>query len=341
MNPPLAILSTGLVTSVGLSAPASCAAMRAKVTNPSQTRFMDSEGEWIMAHQVMLEQPWRGLEKLVRMATMAAEEALIGVPKDEWSGIPMLLCVAERERPGRMDGLDGRIFEDICQALGSTFAAESAIVPHGRVAVAMALSKARELVWQQGFAHVLVVAVDSLLNGPTLDRFERQDRLLTGVNSDGFMPGEGAGALLVGRPVKSSPCLTCIGIGLAMEEATQGSDKPLRADGLKQAIELALAEAGREMHQMDFRVTDLSGEQYGFKDATLALSRTLRQRKDEFDTWHPAECTGEVGAAVGVAALALADEGSRKGYAQGATILAHMADDFGSRAALVLHFGAS
>jgi 3-oxoacyl-[acyl-carrier-protein] synthase-1 len=54
---PIAIRASGLVTSVGLSAPAACAAMRCKLTNPSETRFIDSAGEWIMGHGVALEQP--------------------------------------------------------------------------------------------------------------------------------------------------------------------------------------------------------------------------------------------------------------------------------------------
>ncbi|RZL67845.1 MAG: hypothetical protein EOP77_03285, partial [Variovorax sp.] len=66
--PHVAILGTGLVTSVGLTAAASCAAFRSKLTNPSETRFTDADGEWIMAHQVDLGQPWRGLGKLSRMA---------------------------------------------------------------------------------------------------------------------------------------------------------------------------------------------------------------------------------------------------------------------------------
>jgi len=60
----IAIQQTGLVTSVGLNAAQSCAAFRAKISNPSETRFIDSAGEWIMAHEVMLSQPWRGLPRL-------------------------------------------------------------------------------------------------------------------------------------------------------------------------------------------------------------------------------------------------------------------------------------
>ncbi len=145
---PIAIKSTGLVTSVGLSAPATCAAIRAKISNPTETRFIDSGGEWIMAHQVTLEQPWRGRTKLAKMAAMAIAECLEAIPREEWPTIPLLLCVAERERPGRIDGLEDQLFLDIQQELDATFAPESGIVPHGRVSAAIALAQARKLIYE-------------------------------------------------------------------------------------------------------------------------------------------------------------------------------------------------
>ena len=71
------------------------------------------------------------------------------------------------------------------------------------------------------------------------------------------------------------------------------------------------------MHHVDLRIADLSGEQYYFKEATLAVARTLRQRKEEFDIWHPAECVGEVGAVAGICVIALADAACRKAYGKG------------------------
>ena len=85
-----------------------------------------------------------------------------------------------------------------------------------------------------------------------------------------------------------------------------------------------------------YRITDISGEQYYFKEAALALARTLRARKEEFDLWHPAECTGETGAAAGAAIIAQACAAAQKGYACGPQVLAHMANDAGQRAALCL-----
>ena len=65
------------------------------------------------------------------------------------------------------------------------------------------------------------------------------------------------------------------------------------------------------------------------------MSRTLRGRKERFDIWHPAECTGEVGAVIGVAMLALADAACRNGYSEGGAAILHMGTDSGERAALI------
>lgn len=335
----LAILGSGLVTSVGLTAAACCGAFRAKIANPFQTRFIDSAGAWILAHQVTLERPSSGLPKLAQMATLAIEEAMQDVPIDQWPRVPLLLCVAEADRPGRMVGLDDQLLAAIQDQLGVFFASESALVPQGRVGVAVALAKARELLASSRVPGVLIAGVDSLLSWPTLSHYEREDRLLTEANSNGFMPGEGAGALWVGVGASRAPRMFCTGIGFGREPAPIGSGEPLRADGLTQAIKASLGDAGCQLHEMDFRVTDNSGEAYYFKESSLALTRTLRQGKEAFDLWHPAECTGETGAACGVAVIAAADDACRKGYAPGARVLTHWGNDAGQRAAATLEFG--
>jgi 3-oxoacyl-[acyl-carrier-protein] synthase I len=335
---PISILGTGLVTAVGLSAAASCCALRTKITNPIETRFIDSSGAWIMAHQVDLDRPCTGLTKLTKMAALAIEEALQDFNRDQWHRLPLLLCVAEAERPGRLAGLDDQLLVQIQSELSVSFAKSSAVVPHGRVGVAIALAQARTLLGKTKLPGVLIVSTDSLLSWPTLSHYEREDRLLTEANSNGFMPGEGAGALWVGTGQGRSPQLLCTGIGFGSEPAHIDSDEPLRADGLTQAIKASLDDAGRQLHDMDFRITDNSGEQYYFKEASLALSRTLRQRKEVFDIWHPAECTGESGATSGVAVIAAANEACRKGYSPGPNILTHWANDAGQRAAVTLEF---
>jgi 3-oxoacyl-[acyl-carrier-protein] synthase-1 len=335
MNPRhLAITGTGLVTSVGQTAAQSCAAFRAKMSNPTETRFIDSGGQWIMAHQVELAQPWRGLSKLAKMAALAIEEALQDLPRPQWSSVPLLLCVAEAERPGRMDGLDDRLFPQIQEELGARFAADSAIIAQGRVGVAVALLQARKLIAEGGHARVLIAATDSLLTWPTLSHYEREGRLLTERNSNGFMPGEGAGALLIEPALGQAGELVCSGLGFGREAAHIDSGEPLRADGLTHAVRAALTDGGLEMHDCDYRIADISGEQYYFKEAALTLNRLLRRRKEDFEIWHAAECVGEVGSVAGLACLAIAKSAHAKAFAPGPTVLVHLANDDGRRAAV-------
>ena len=340
MGQPLAITATGLVTSVGLTAPAACAAIRAGVTNPIETEYLDSSGESIIGHRVPLAMPWKGPIKHVKMAASAIEEALGGLPRDEWPRIPLLLCVAERDRPGRFEGLDDELPLRLQQELNIRFSPQSATIAQGRISAAVALQQARTLIYDGNVPHVLIAAADSLLNWPTLTEYERADRLLTATNSNGFLPGEGAGALLVGKP-SGDPELLCHGIGFGVERAEIGSSEPLRAEGLTIAIKAALADAGCHLHDLDFRITDISGEQYYFKEATIALSRILRRRKEIFDMWHPAECIGEAGAVAGIAIVAVANAACRKSYAPSNNILTHVANDGGERAAAVFQFRAT
>ena len=45
---PVAILGCGMMTGVGLTAEASCAAIRARLDNFRETRFIASGGDWII-----------------------------------------------------------------------------------------------------------------------------------------------------------------------------------------------------------------------------------------------------------------------------------------------------
>lgn len=333
---PVSIIASGMVTAVGLNAPSTCAAIRCAIDNCSETRFMDNGGEWIIGAQVPLEQPWRGLPKLVHMAAPAIRECLAHVGSVKPEMIPLLLCVAEKERPGRLAGLDDQLFNDIEAELGVHFHPSSGVIARGRVAGALALAEARRLIYQQRIPFCIIAGTDTYLVAATLDGYQKADRLLTSQNSNGFIPGEAGTAVLIGPPGKTrEPELLCIGLGVGQEKATIDSDEPLRADGLVAAFRAAFAEAGRTIDDLDFRLTDSNGEQYWFKEAALAMTRTLRARKERFQIWHPADCIGETGAAIGPCTLAVALASTRKRYSPGPGILFHFGGDDGQRAALV------
>jgi 3-oxoacyl-[acyl-carrier-protein] synthase-1 len=337
-GPPLSILATGMVTGVGLSAATSCAGIRCGIANFQETRFSDAAGEWIVGAPVLLEAPRWGHARLVEMLAMSVRESMEGLGAEP-GALPLLLCVAERERPGRAERVEYELLMELQREINYRFHPSSSIIPHGRVSVVAALIQARKLIYEQNHPHVLVAGVDSLLVGASLAALEAQDRLLTGQNSNGFIPGEAAAAVVLGRPSASGAKeLLCTGIGFGVEPATRDSGEPLRGDGLTHAIKTALADAACEMHDLDYRITDISGEQYYFKEAVLALSRTLRQRKERFAIWHPADCIGEVGAAIGPAVLAVAKAACDKGYSDGPNILCHWGNDVGKRGAAILRY---
>jgi 3-oxoacyl-[acyl-carrier-protein] synthase-1 len=334
---PVAIIASGMVTPVGLNADATCAAIRCGVDNFSETRFHDKGGEWIIGGQVPLEQRWRGLPKLVHMIVPAVRECLVRAGRVRPESIPLLLCVAEEGRAGRLEGLDDRLFDELQTELGVRFHASSAVFARGRVAGALALMQARQLIHDQRVPLCIIAGVDSLLLAPTVATYEDKDRLLTSRNSNGFIPGEAAGAVLVAaQGGESGPQLICRGIGAGEEKATIESEEPLRGDGMVQALKVALVEAGCTLGELDFRITDANGEQYWFREATLALDRVLRNRKELFDIWHPADCIGEVGAAVGPCVMGIALQAVRKQYAFGRGPLCHFSADDTTRVALVL-----
>jgi 3-oxoacyl-[acyl-carrier-protein] synthase-1 len=329
----LRIEAAGLIASVGLSRAAVCAAMRAKVANPCELRYHDDGNEPLIGHRVDWDRRVRGVDRLAQLGAWAVRQCLEARPALAWSRVPLLLCLAER---GRADGPDERpaaVARALWHLLPPMDAARSALF-EGPTGMAAALLRARHEIEHGTADAVLVAATDSLLHHACLSHFEAQRRLLTSRNSDGFMPGEGAAALLVTAHGGSHPGLRIAGIGMAHEPAHVDSGEPLRADGLRDAMRHALEDAGAATADFDYTVSDAAGEQYAFKEGSLAVSRTLRVPKATFEFWQPAESVGHCGAALPLMALALADDAAARGYAPGRWAMLHFGDDGGSRSAI-------
>jgi 3-oxoacyl-[acyl-carrier-protein] synthase-1 len=103
-----------------------------------------------------------------------------------------------------------------------------------------------------------------------------------------------------------------------------------------EASRIALAEAGLGIADIDFRLSDASGEGYGFKEVSLALSRMLRTRKETVPLWLSAETLGEIGAASGIASLVVASVAMGRGVAPGQRAICYTAAPSGDRAVAVL-----
>ena len=130
--PPVAILGCGMTTGVGLTAPASCAAIRAPSTTsarPASWRAAASGSSAARCRWRSRGAACRGWRACWQGRSRECLDLITDVPPEE---IPVLLCVAETDRPGRLDGL-GRpaVLRGLqsCSACAST--RTRAMIAHG------------------------------------------------------------------------------------------------------------------------------------------------------------------------------------------------------------------
>ncbi len=338
---PLAIKTSGMVTAVGFNAPASLAAIRAGIRNVKETNLWHAEsGTHLGAGKVPLPQWWVGLGKLADLAAPAILECLEAAKPIPPQEIPVLLGVAPADRPFHLPELDTQILPEIERRLGLQLHPASRVIPRDHVSVVVGLHETGALMANERVPCVIVAAVDSLLVHDLKNYYLAQRRLLTPNNSNGFSLGEAGSAVLV-TPAGTNPCgeLQIIGVGMGREQATIESEEPLRAEGLVQSIREAFREGGITYQDLHYRITDLNGEHYKFKEMVLAMMRFERKPKPKlFDLWHPIEYIGDVGAAIGPLVLGVALHASQKGYGVGPTVLCTFGNDDGERASIVVRF---
>jgi len=337
----LAIRASGMVTPVGLNAPASLAAMRACIRNVNETNLWDKySGTNLAAGKVPLPQWYVGLGKLADLVAPAILECFEAAKPVPAQNIPVLLGIAPPDRPFRFPGLDSQILLGIEHRLGFRLHAASKVIPRDHVSVVVALRDAEDLINTGKVPRVIIAAVDSLLHHDLKNYYLEKRRLLTPMNSNGFSLGEAGSAVLV-MPASERPQgeLQILSMSMSREKATIESEEPLRGEGLTQAIRSALHECGLTTQAVHYRITDLNGEHYKFKEWALQTGRFVRKPTAKlFDIWHPIEFIGDVGAAIGPIVLAIALHAGQKGYGNGPTVLCTLGNDDGERAALVVNY---
>jgi 3-oxoacyl-[acyl-carrier-protein] synthase-1 len=341
--PRLAVRASGMVTAVGFNSPASLAAIRAGIRNVNEANLWDAQtGTYLSAGKVPLPHWWVGLGKLAELVAPVIHECLVAAQPVPATSIPVLLGVSSPDRPFRFTGLDEQILGEIEHRLGFQLHPASRVIPRDHVSVVVALREARQLISTREAPCCIIAAVDSLVQQDLIEYYLEKRRVLTPMNSNGFSPGEAGSAVLVapagGRQAGE---LEILGTGTALEKAPIESEEPLRGDGLIQAIGEAFRESELTIEDVYYRITDLNGEHYKFKEMVLAMIRYERKPKPKlFDLWHPIEYIGDVGAAVGPIILGVASHAGQKDYGIGPTVLCTFGNDNGERAAVVANFRA-
>ncbi|CAI2934710.1 beta-ketoacyl synthase N-terminal-like domain-containing protein [Aminobacter niigataensis] len=340
MTAELAILACGMVTAVGLDAPSACAAMRARLDGFQETRFQSGPDEPVVGAPVPITHEMLGERRMAYMAAAAIRECLDALPEARAAATHLILCVAEADRPGSPVGDNARLAQRIGALLARPANGPTRVISEGRPSGHAALRTAARLLANGEAEYVVIAGVDSYLTSGTITHFLGENRLLTPDNANGFIPGEAAAAILCGAAKRGAFQLA--GLGLSREPAfiyngldEEGAHLPLRGDGMTAAYRDALSECGIEMAGLGYRIADLIGEQYWFKQSALASIRLVRGAHGFQDVWSPAESLGNVGAAVVPVMIAMAMTAAAKGYSGGTPVLVEASSDSGACGAAV------
>ena len=339
MTPGVHVSCLGLVCSVGLTPQSSAAALRSAISGITETRYRDNTREPIVGGMVPgLPETLRGRDRIVELLVRAFSVMVQSLPAGlELEELPILVCTGEQGRPGARTG---GVIVAVEHRLGLKLRREnSGHISRGPISAFDALHYARQILDAGQARACLIAAADTLLDARTLSWLEDANRLKRRGVSDGVIPGECGSVALVSSEALTPTSITVQGLGFAEESATAVNDQPLLGKGMAAAARQALGEAGLAMHDVAFRLSDVSAEAYGFEELALAQSRLMLQPRKCQDVWCPAGFIGDCGAALGVVQLAWAEQSFARGYAPGEYALAHGSSVGGARAAAVVSGG--
>ncbi len=369
MNVP--ITGCGLVSSVGLSAPATCAALRAGVARITPLELDDSHGtvgdapppaggrvplEWFEGGPIEEEWPGHerfgaplpapehltiedGVDRLIRLAVPAAVESWAraggeGSPPADWG---LYVGVDSEEDSESLPLLS----EAVSAALGGFQPRVVDLLPYGRAAGLAAILVASNAIENGQVSGAIVGGVDSLIRPSVRARLSEEEVLKDPeTNPQGILPGEAAAFLVLERSTQGRPTLSILAGAGAAQEATVGTGDPNQGEGLTQALWAARSMAG--IKESPLVICDLNGDRYRALEWGLAMTRALGglpHRPDvrgSGDFWHPADCTGDTGAASGILGCIWAMDAMEKGYGGGDQVLVWGASTGPLRVAAVL-----
>ncbi len=363
MAGPAVIAGMGAVTPVGLSAEATCAALRAGISRLREVESYLVPGPLfdevpVVGGRVPLERfegppeeeewpgherfgaaepppPWAmidpGPQRLIDLVLPAAREAWGPPhlrPTKSRTGIYLGLPAEEEAKPiisAIMDDLEMKPLRAVAQ-------------PGGRASALEVLHAALQDLAAGTVDLALVGGVDSQLRGPALARLQAAGKLRTGENPQGVIPGEGAAFVVLeletpGGDPNHLADARILSAATALEPTASTGD-PNQAAGLSDVLRRVREEAGLQVPPLV--VCDLNGDRYRAMEWGLAATRVFGDLEGDLDFWHPADCIGDAGAALAVLNLIWGATAMNRGYSPSERVVVWGASENGVRAAVLM-----
>ena len=255
---------------------------------------------------------------------------------------PALFVNLPSSRTGLPPNLAASIGTALSKAFANTFTRVE-IIEKGHAGGLMALQAAAQALGSNRSEACIVAGADSYMDPDTLEWLEATDQLHSAGprnNAWGFIPGEGAGAILVITPVMARRTKVpahgrITGLGVAREANIIRSGAVCVGAGLTSAFRDALAGLPRGALLTDV-YCDMNGEPYRADEYGFAVARTRERFVSATDFVAAADSWGDVGAASSLLGLILACVAGAKSYANGPHALVWASSDAGDRAAVLV-----
>jgi len=236
----------------------------------------------------------KGTDRLATLGAFALKEATQGVvPGTE---IGLVVCTSADGITDEPDG-EARFLARLASDAGVLVDKRASRVFFGGAAATVdALSFARQALSSRDLAAVCVLGVDSLSTQLRLENLLRE----RSSQSDRFVPGETAAALLLTRQLGSDSLAILAGIG-ASSSGTDEKPSNLAKNSIS-AIERAMSDAELSRAPIAALIHDLPATQAGDEELTWLHGGSLLATPG-FSVLAPASSAGETGAASGILSL--------------------------------------
>ena len=318
MNRSPVIVGLGAQTAVGLNLPANVAVVRAGLNCFRLSDYLlgYKEGEPLKVSQLdSLPKDAAPFERMKSMAVAAAREAIDSwlqcFEKDRSPELAVFLSVPAA-RPGIQD-LSGKeliqaVIADLPIRPDKPHCMFTATGNEGGVA---ALVSAANLIRNGDLQAALVGGVECYHSIETLHWLEAQDRLKLEEQPNGFIPGEGAGFVLLcsraeAERLRLPVAAELLTAGRGIEPRPWFAEKPTIGEGLTQAFNTIFSDEHCPDERIRVTYCDLNGESWRADEWGYAYVRTGTRHGSPLDLRHPAANWGDVGAASGTLLVALA-----------------------------------
>lgn len=350
MSPPrtgaMALTGIGMVTSVGLGAYASCAALRAGLVRireldlPQGTEGLATRRPIVGSPIKGLTDGYFGLGRWARLAGYGLRDLLANARLDTGQLVQagLFLGLPPSTSPERQQQLATRITQGLQVP---DLMPRIHFYPRGHASAVQALGDALAQLRQERLALAVVGGLDSLVEPETLTRLRNEGRLKTDEHPVGFVPGEASAFFLLETPRmaqrRKAPVMAWLESSqLAREPVTADSREPCDGHGLGHAITAAFETLEDRGAGTGLVINDLNGELYRAEEFAKAAPRALRHLRGRWRLWHPADCIGDTGAASGALAVCVGARALFRGYAATSQVLTCASSEQGLRGAVCL-----